>query len=155
MVRRSLTLLGSVLLAGCGRPGIPPHFLEILTGDGTFELLSLDPHRQEPAAEDSYHGFQILGRTTIDDAATKARLIDALKVGASERNLPPATGFEPRHAIRITRPDLTTDFLLGFSTSQVQIYENDQEKNGFLVSPAPRAAFDDMLRAKGIAPSAP
>jgi hypothetical protein len=50
----------------------------------------------------------------------------------------------------VTSAGTTTDFIVSFATSQVQIFVDDLEKNGFLVSPSPQPTFDEVLRAKSV-----
>jgi hypothetical protein len=140
----------ALIVAGCDRPDIQPNFLQALTGAEQFELLSIDPQKPKTPPADAFHGFPVLGRTPIDDPATRKRLIDALRAGAQDGNIPPATSFKPKHVIRVTSAGTTTDFIVSFATSQVQIFVDDLEKNGFLVSPSPQPTFDEVLRAKSV-----
>jgi hypothetical protein len=154
--RRGVAIVAVLgLLAGAAMfifrgPDIPADSLKALINAERYELLSLDPERSETPPVDAFRGWRVLGRTVIDDVATRKGLCAALRSGAREKDVSPAACFEPRHGIRVTRSGTTTDFVICFACSQVQVFEGDQKKHGFLVSGAPQSTFDEVLRAKSV-----
>jgi hypothetical protein len=141
-------LLALTALSGCG-PSMPTDAIDALNGADTYELLSLDPGNHEAPPANQFHTWQVLGRVLIDDAATRARLNDALRAGASEK-VDPAACFEPRHGIRVTHAGQTTDFVICFGCGQAYVLTTGKKDEEFLVSHSPRAVFDEVLKSKSV-----
>src|SRR5690606_3076069 len=93
-------------VAGCdgrGQRDIPAPAHEALAGADEYELLALDPADAANPPPDHFHGWRVLGRTSITDAATRKKLNDALRAGARAKDISPMACFDPRHGIRVTR----------------------------------------------------
>ena len=58
--------------------------------------------------------------------------------------------FTPRHAVRVTREGVATDFLICFECRQVVVERDGKEISDFVISPSPKAVFDDVLRKAGM-----
>jgi hypothetical protein len=99
---------------------------------------------------DHFHGWRVLGRTTITDQATQRKLNEALRAGARENSGAAAACFNPRHGVHVTRADKTYDLVICFECLQVQAFEAGQRTEGFLVSESPQPVFDEVLRAAGV-----
>ena len=138
----------TVMLAGCN--DIPGQTLAALRHADRYELLSLDPGRLTRPVPDHFHGWRVLGRTTIDDDATRAQLNEALRAGARENRGAAAGCFNPRHGIHVVRDGTSYDLVICFECLQVQVFEAGQPAEGFLVSESPQPAFDHVLRAAGV-----
>ena len=137
-----------------------------------FELLALNPwvppldQDAEHAVvvdagtrlpRDEFHGFVILGRKTITDPATRARLIDALEAGIRDSDGTRAGCFAPRHALRVSGRGGTSDFVICFECLQIAMSFSDGNHSMILVSRSPRDVFNQALRDAGlpIAPETP
>ena len=152
MLRTTLLLVMATLFAvtGCGQgDSSEAAFTAMITAE-QYELLSLDPHSPEMPPVDEFHGWKVLGRTSIDDAATRKKLTDALRAVASEGDIVPAACFWPRHGIRLTTAGIVTDFVICFQCSQVEVFEDGKKSVGFLTSDTPQSTFDEVLQAKGV-----
>ena len=90
-----------------------------------FELLSIDPDRQQEKPKDDFHGWKVLGRTQIKDADTRKKLVAALQKGVGENDGTVANCFNPRHGIRATHEGKTMDFVICFECLQVQVYAEE------------------------------
>lgn len=139
-------------LAGCGDSrDVPAPAMQALENAEQYVLLSLDPTPPAAPGIEQFHGFGVLGQTTVADASTRKRLNDALRRGARESDGMVAACFNPRHGIRATRAGKTTDLVICFECRSVAAYEGDQKRDGFLVTPSPQDTFDDVLARAGIA----
>lgn len=152
---RHLQLVGVVLftslLTGCdGGNDIPSPTLQALQNAEHYELLSLNPSREEVKDADDFHGWRVLGRTTVDDAATRKRLTDALRAGARANDGMVAACFNPRHGIRVTRSGTTTDLVICFECMSVKVFGADQAGVQFLTTADPQPTFDDVLGKAGV-----
>ena len=144
------SVIGIILLCGVVVWGsVPDPVMKSLQAADHYELLSLDPGHFSTPQPNSFHQFNVLGRTFITDPATRAKLNSALQVGAREPGVP-ARCFNPRHGIRVTHAGHTTDLVICFECRQVKVYEDDQPVPGFLVSASPQVAFDAVLKASGV-----
>ena len=147
--------LVAVALVGCGDSrDVPAPAMRALENAEQYVLLSLEPVPPAKPGLEQFHGYGVLGQTTVADAAMRKRLNDALRRGARESDGRVAACFNPRHGIRVTRAGKTTDLVICFECLSVNAYEGDQQTAGFLVSESPQAAFDDVLAQAGIATGA-
>ena len=144
------SVIGTVLFCAVVVWGsVPDSVIKSLQSAEHYELLSLEPSEFSTPQPDSFHQFNVLGRTSITVPATRAKLNSALQVGAREPGFP-ARCFNPRHGIRVTHAGHTTDLVICFECRQVKVYEDDQPVSGFLVSASPQVAFDAVLKASGV-----
>jgi hypothetical protein len=130
---------------------IPATAAAILERADHFELLSLNPHYQQRAAEDDFHGYQIRGTAVITDRETRKKLISAFQEGVAENQGIMAACFNPRHGIRVTRKGKQVDFVICFECAQVQLHGAVEAE--FLISNSPEALFDSVLLRAGVSPA--
>ena len=131
--------------------------LNLLDKAARFELLSLDPtfHADKAGGGNEYfHGFRILGRLRVENA-DKDAIAAALRNGVDESDgIEPGCALEPRHGIRVTDGEGTTDFLICFKCGQVVVLVGSTESTSFLTTASPRKSFNAALGKSGI-PIAP
>jgi hypothetical protein len=142
-----LGLLGTFGVC-CAADGnrIPADFQAALEKAEHFELLSLDPKRPEKAPADAFHGWSVLGKTTVKDAEVRKKVVAAFEKGVRENSGIAAACFNPRHGIRLTNDKKTLDLVICFECFQVQAFVADKRAAGFLVTGSPQALFDDVLK---------
>src|SRR5262245_9650245 len=147
-------LTAITLTIGCaGKPNggtIPATAAAALEKADQFELLAIDPKYQDEKPKDDFHGWRILGRTSIKDANTRKKLVAALKQGAAENDGMFANCFNPRHGIRVTHEGKTIDFLICFECMRVEIYADQMRDGDFLTARSPQPVFDEVLRQAGV-----
>lgn len=120
-----------------------------------FELISIDPTFDDhPTGELLAARYPVLGRAKIEDAATRVRLVDALREGIRNYDGTTVACFDPRHAICVTRSGKTTTFLICFQCSRGRVFQDDRGLPGFKLSSSPEPVFDEVLIAHGV-PLAP
>ena len=124
---------------------IPDDVRAVLESADQFELLSLNPDPREKP-KDGFHGWKVLGRTTVKDADTRKKLVDALQKGVAENDGTVAACFNPRHGIRVTQGGKTADIVICFECFQASAYLGDKATKSFLVTASPQATFDGVLK---------
>jgi hypothetical protein len=125
---------------------IPDDLRATLEKADQFELLSLSPDRPQEKPKDAFHGWKILGKTTVKDAETRKKLIAAFKKGVEDNKGTAAACFNPRHGIRVTQDGKTADFVICFECFRVQVFVGDKSEKGFLITDSPTGAFDGVLK---------
>jgi hypothetical protein len=133
-----------------------PEARAVLEKAAEWDILSLDPHEQKTKPKDEFHGWKVLGKLTVKDADTRARLLKALDKGIAEdvaqkkkeeeMGLLTRTGcFQPRHGIRATHDSKTADFLICFECKPIYVYFAGG-KEVIYTTESPQDAFDDVLK---------
>ena len=90
-----------------------------------FDLYSLNPEQRDE--KDGFHGWKVLGKTTIKDAATRKQLVEAFREGRRRQQghgrilLHPAL----RHSFDEGRQD-ASDLVICFQCMQVKDYVGDK-----------------------------
>src|SRR5215470_6841582 len=101
---------------------IPAKLLALLEKGEQFELLSLSPDRPKEKPKDAFHGWEVLGRTTVKNAEARKTLVAAFNKGVEDNKGIVAACFNPRHGIRVTHDGKTADFVICFECYQVQAF---------------------------------
>ena len=103
----AVVLIGMV---GCGKPhdkALGSRGVAVMEAADSMELMTLYPFPSEGGSAASQpeiiHGYRILGRAMVTDAAARRRLVDALFGAIDGSNGPTPSCFNPRHALRATR----------------------------------------------------
>lgn len=143
------TVVGVV---GCSRSGaaLPTPVRTALEQGDPFVLLSLQPGPED--LNGPFHGYQVLGQTTVTDPAQRQALLQALYVGVDENNGWVRTSnkcFLPRHGIHVVREGQAVDLVICFQCYQIEAYVGKQ-RTQTLVSRSPQALFDRMLREAAV-----
>src|SRR5437870_4054176 len=87
---------------------------KVLQSADTVELISLDPAAKGFDKKQSFHGWKVLGRTSLKDKVTRERVIAAIKKGVADSDGSVAGCFRPRHGIRATRGKTTVELVICF-----------------------------------------
>jgi len=123
-----------------------------------FVLLSLDPELggmpTKLSKQNEFHGFRILGQTTLTDPEIRDEIRRAYYDGIADTTGWRKACFSPRHGIRATSKNETLDLVICFSCSNVRIYPDaadDGEKEYWShIGESPRATFDRVLAEHGV-----
>jgi hypothetical protein len=143
----TVALVFGLLAAGAGRgDSVPADAKEMLTKADSFVLYSLDPDPRRNPAENGFHGWKVLGKTSVKDAGGRRDLLASLEKAAADSDGSMPDCFNPRHGIRVTRGDKTLDLVICFQCLQVEVYAGDQRGKGFLIKDTPRALFNKVLK---------
>jgi hypothetical protein len=121
---------------------------EILEKAGRLELLSLDPAVERMKGKEGFHGWKILGKTPVKDAAVRKEIVTALDKGIAESDGNGAKCFDPRHGIRVQRDGKTVELVICFECGWIYVFQGDkEERQGVAVTTGkPQAVFDKVLK---------
>lgn len=147
-----VSAIGLVPLTGCKTSGppnlIPSEAAAALDSSPTFELLSLEPKESQGNGDGYFHGWKVLGKTTVED---RARIVTALRKGVPKYDSGVrAACFWPRHGIRVSHEGTTYDFVICFECLAAGVYADGNEAGGFVVQSSPQPAFDAELSQGGV-----
>ena len=130
-MRHLLCFLPLLVLAACSSkpllgPDIPEDLSSFIEGATDLEALTLDPAVQEglgnlPEGEESFHGYRILGRTTLPKGHLRERILVQLRAGIAADPGMVAGCFNPRHALRAVQGDDWCDVLICFECFSVKV----------------------------------
>jgi len=132
-------------------PRLPRVASTALSGAEQYTLLSIDPRRPEQLAGDEFHGFRVLGQTSVSDPAVRGRLNAALRSGVKVSLQSRKRCFNPRHGIRVTSGGVTTDLLICFEC-ELGVVFRDRERvaEWETTGRSPQAVFDEVLGEAGV-----
>ena len=120
--------------------------------DSRVFLYAMDPRLPRGRARkgtEMFHGYRVLGRAEIKDAAEKQALLDALGEGITSSNGIIAYCFEPRHALRVETGDARVDLNICFECLQIFPHGFNGDR-GIPVTRGPETVFDAALKKHGL-----
>lgn len=131
---------------------IPTQVLVALKQSTSFELLSLSPDfivDTEKRAK-SFYGYNILGKTQLDNAVGKSRLITAFLEAIEESEGFEALCFNPRHGFHIVHEKKQYDFVICYECMQIAIYEDGKPVKKILTTRKAQTVLDRVLKQAGV-----
>ncbi len=137
-------LVSRVVCAGNKYP-LPRAIDRELAKAGQLELLSLRPGSQSTKSAETFHGWEILGRSPVADESVKAGVLAAIRRGIAESDGSMHLCFEPRHGLRFTSGKLVVDLVICFECRQIQSYLNGREKPTASTSTSSEELLDQLL----------
>jgi hypothetical protein len=126
----------------------PPDIRRVLDAPDSFTLFSIEGEDdiKPEVTEQSFHGFNILGKTGIEDPQQRKSLVDALDEGISTVTHGPALCFAPRHGIRVVQGDTQLDLVICFECAQIYVLnEKGLVIFGTHTTEAPSVVFNQAL----------
>lgn len=136
----------AVAFTGCARNPVAglevPEQLTLYSVDG----LKL----QQPKTDGTFHGFPVLGKVEITDAAKRREIATALKNGLTQSDGEVFDCFWPRHAIRTVEKGRVIDYVICFQCLQLEAHDGDS----ISVKPVtrkPQSVLNKHLQEAGIA----
>jgi hypothetical protein len=128
---------------------LPPAASALLDEADAIELISLDPRERPAKSEESFHGWKVLGRTDLRDAASRRAIVTSLERGIGQADKV-AGCFEPRHGLRATKGDRSVDLAICFSCGWIEVHSGGTT-SAVRTSTSPKSAFNKILRDAGAA----
>jgi hypothetical protein len=125
---------------------IPDQARAILENANQFELLSIGHGPTTKNPTEDFHGWPVIGKTTIKDSNTRDRLVAALEKGVEENKGDSMKCFNPRHGIRATHDGMTADFVICFECFQAVVYIAGEKEQRFLITASPAPVFNQTLQ---------
>jgi hypothetical protein len=130
---------------------VPESVETILDKADKVELYSLEPEPDEKAAKDpkatQFHGYLVLGKTTLGDANLK-KARESLELGIGMGRV--AKCFDPRHGIRVTKGEKTADMVICFRCGQIYFYDDpkkEERSDWASIAKGIQPTFDEILKA--------
>jgi hypothetical protein len=115
-----------------------------------IEVLSLDPSEGEDnKAGDAFHGWKVLGKTTVQEKAVRKKIAAAVARGVALAPKLAAKCFEPRHGIRATYRGTTVDFVICYECSQIEVYYGKRNAN-VRTDSSSEPSLDRILKRAGV-----
>ena len=115
----------------------------------SFDLYSLNPE-SEGEDKNGFHGYTVLGKTTLKDKATREKVLAAIKKGVGDSDGKAARCFIPRHGVHAVHKGKTVDLVICFQCLQIRVFVDGKRTQGFLTTGEPQKAFDATLKAARI-----
>jgi len=120
-------------------------------------LYSIDGTEDEPTItgltpDQILHGYPILGQVDLTGTDTGKQLADLIELQQYESSGSMYKCFWPRHALRVVRDGITTDYIICFECRQYEWYSNlsDQKIDTHYIPESHRDAFTASLTEAGI-----
>jgi hypothetical protein len=157
---RLIAAVAAALAAGLAAPdkdpkaALPPEALKALDQAKALELYSLDPGPTKEKPADAFHGFKVLGKTTVKADEARKALAAAVLKGVADSDGSVADCFEPRHGVRAVYDGKTYDFVICFHCAQIELYAGDKQLATTPTAATPEPALDKLLKDAGV-PLAP
>jgi hypothetical protein len=137
---------------GCGRDSVAgleaPEELILYSVDGR----DFEPG-QAPKAEETFHGYPVLGKVEIKEADKRKEIMAALKDGMARSDGKMAKCFWPRHAVRAVEQGKTVDYVICFECYQLQVHLDGTAKTEPTLR-EPQSVLNKHLKDAGV-PLAP
>lgn len=153
LARPAICLTLAVAAVGCA--SIPPvadnntmpaDVQTVLDRCDEIELYSLDPapniDKEKP--KDEFHGWKVLGKTTLKKGDRKA-VLEALSKGIKESDGTVAACFNPRHGIKATHDGKTVELVICFECLSMQVHYGDKTTASLTTTDTPQKVFDKAL----------
>ena len=113
---------------------LPEIAYQAILSDSTLTLFSLDPMPpQEPSSDSLFHGYRILGQTTVSADLSRRQIADTLKHNLTSWRFTMSSCFNPRHGVRAILSGQTYDFLICFECHELYYYppSGEEQEHGF------------------------
>lgn len=138
MLLRLFGLLVTLSLAACsGSPtekGTQPDgVLAALANPDRVELVALHPYPHEIEEEermDRMHGYGVLGRAVMSDAASANALLAEIERGIEASGGTVADCFNPRHGLRVTVGETLWELVICYECLSMQVYRDGEHVDG-------------------------
>lgn len=122
---------------------LPDEVQAVLDKADEVEVLSLDPDKPKDKPKDDFHGYKVLGKTTVKKDDKKA-VVEAICKGIADSGLKTALCFNPRHGLRATHDGKTVELVICFECLFVEVFPGDRCSNVRTTS-TPQKVFDKVL----------
>ncbi len=121
-----------------------------------FTLLSIDPTHpafQSKAAppKETFHDYQVLGKTEIRTAEERRELLAALYEGIREADGVLVECFNPRHGISAQLGRLNVDLLICFECKSLKAFTYAANGETHFIARSPQVIFNRAVEKAGLA----
>jgi len=126
---------------------LPPEAAKALHAARQVELYSLEPWFDDDTKEAKWHGYVLLGHTTLaaDEAKQAVAQVDAAITAAAKKQ---ASCVEPRQALSVESEGHKYDFLLSYDCHSLEVYGDDKKLATLAAAGSPAALNKLLAQAK-------
>ena len=144
-------LVAAVVMIGCEKKTLP-EATAALQNAAEIELISLEPDERKynPAKPGAFHGWEVLGRTTLKVAEDRGKLVEAFESGIEESDGTVASCFAPRHGIAVQHDGKKHEFVICFQCQSFEWHVDGKLEKGQPITSSPQVAFDELLTKAGV-----
>ena len=128
---------------------LPGSATALLDEADAIEILSIDPKDHPSRPEEDFHGWKVLGRTSIRDPEVRKRVVAASRRGIDEAG-PVAACFEPRHGLRATKGARSVDLVICYACGWIQVCVGADAPT-IPTTDSAKPLFNKLLRDAGVA----
>ena len=151
---RAVPLAAAVLACAALPAGakemLPDAARAALTKADQLELYSLDPSKEDNKDKDAFHGYKVLGKTTVKADDARKALADAVLKGVADSDGAIAKCFDPRHGVRAVYDGRTYDLVICFQCSQIEVFAGDKKLGVTPTAKTAEPALDKLLKDAGV-----
>jgi hypothetical protein len=144
----ALALVGSAGRVDDSHDRLPDAASSLLDGADAIELISIDPRDRPARPEEGFHGWKILGRTTLREGEARRAIVAAVRRGVAEAD--GASGcFEPRHGLRASKGHDSADLVICFSCRWIEVHVGGKTASVWTTDAA-KSPLNRALRDAGL-----
>ena len=125
-----------------------PTVFRILEQTPSMEVIALNPEGVRNEVE-TFHGYGVLGRTTIRDSDDMKTLAAAFLKGRRQGGQT-FLCFDPRHGIHVRHGNQDLDLVICFECAQGHLYFGSFDGLWFGISSSPQPSFDQVFKKAGL-----
>jgi hypothetical protein len=128
-----------------------PEKIKSALNEAEFTLLSLNPNpapESEDKSKETFHNYEVLGKTVVRDRKARAELLTALNNGIEGWDGSTVRCFNPRHGISATQGGKTIDLVICFECHSIRTYA--AITGTVHTSGSPQPIFDRALKKEGL-----
>ncbi|HTF89318.1 MAG TPA: hypothetical protein VK843_12980 [Planctomycetota bacterium] len=107
---------------------LPAEVETLLREASTMELISIDPNELPPdaaaPAQETFHGYKVLGRAPLADAGQRKTLAELVLQGIRESDGRQEKCFEPRHGIRVEQDARVLELVICYECLSIKAFGN-------------------------------
>ena len=152
ILRRSLAvlaLLACSALPACADNKLPADAETVLDKAEELELYSLDPTECDKKPKDGFHGWKVLGKTTLKKKEDRQKVLKAIRKGIADSDGSVAGCFNPRHGLKGKAGGKTVELVICYECLSLEVYV-DGKRSSVLTARSPQPELDKVLRGAGV-----
>jgi hypothetical protein len=116
-------VFGASVAASDNKPdnSLPREARDILASADKLEVLSISVARNKE--KEDFHGFHVLGTTTVTDKELRRKLADAIESAVAESTVyDVGFNYNPRYGLRATSGGKVVEMIICFHCTQIEVY---------------------------------
>jgi hypothetical protein len=128
---------------------LPADAETILDKASELELYSLDPKERDKKPKDGFHGWKVLGKTTLKKKEDREKVVKAIRKGIADSDGSVAGCFNPRHGLKAKAGGKTVELVICYECHSLEVYV-DGKRSVVLTARSGQPGLDKVLQAAGV-----